>query len=160
MQRHIFFPGSVDFGGGLYRLGAGAQNTGDVNLTFKRYFERPVRLTIENDRVVEIAGDGFDAVALTSYFAGWDDPAAYMISHVGWGLNPGARWESLLLYDKNEVNGTELRAVEGSFLISTGANEFIGRHTLCHFDFPMRDCSVWIDDAQVVDRGRLTEEFR
>ncbi|MEM7188293.1 MAG: peptidase M29, partial [Pseudomonadota bacterium] len=135
-------------------------NTGDVNLTFKRYFETPVRLEIENDRVVEIAGDGLDAVALRSYFSGWDDPEAYMISHVGWGLNPGASWDSLFLYDKNEVNGTELRAVEGSFMISTGANEFAGRYTPCHFDFPMRACSVWIDDAQVVDQGRLTEEFR
>ncbi|MFY9238679.1 MAG: peptidase M29 [Roseovarius sp.] len=135
-------------------------NTGDVNLTFKRYFESPVCLTIENDRVTEIAGDGLDAVSLRSYFAAWDDPEAYTISHVGWGLNPGARWDSLHLYDKNEINATELRAVEGNFLISTGANEFAGRYTPCHFDFPMRDCSVWIDDAQVVGAGRLLPEFK
>lgn len=135
-------------------------NTGDVNLTFKRYFESPVTLTIEDDRVTDIAGEGLDAVSLQSYFAAWNDPEAYTISHVGWGLNPGARWDSLHLYDKNEINGTELRAVEGNFLISTGANEFADRYTLCHFDFPMRDCSVWIDAVQVVDAGRLLPEFQ
>ena len=31
---------------------------GDVNLTFKRYLEAPVRLTIENDYVTRIEGDG------------------------------------------------------------------------------------------------------
>ena len=38
---------------------------GDVNLTFKRYIESPVRLTIENDYVTRIDGDGLDA-ALTA----------------------------------------------------------------------------------------------
>src|SRR5213595_2878787 len=34
---------------------------GDVNLTFKRYLESPVRLTLENDYVTAIDGDGTDA---------------------------------------------------------------------------------------------------
>ena len=135
-------------------------NAGDVNLTFKRYFESPVRLNFEDDHVVSIDGEGLDAVTLRSYFAAWDDPNAYLVSHVGWGLNPGARWESLMMYDKNEYNGTELRAVEGSFLISTGANEFAGRHTVCHFDFPMRDCTITLDGETVVDRGRLAADFQ
>ena len=135
-------------------------NTGDVNLTFKRYFESPVRLTVEDDHLIAIEGDGLDAVTLRSYFAAWEDPNAYLVSHVGWGLNPGARWESLMMYDKNEYNGTELRAVEGSFMISTGANEFAGRHTVCHFDFPMRDCTVTVDGEIVVDAGKLAPDYR
>lgn len=135
-------------------------DVGDVNLTFKRYVESRVRLTIVNDRVTEIAGDGLDAVSLRSYLASWQDPDAYTVSHVGWGLNPGAYWDSLHLYDKNEVNGTELRAIEGNFLFSTGANEFAGRFTKCHFDFPMRNCDLWIDDMQVLSEGALTPAFK
>lgn len=130
-------------------------DVGDVNLTFKRYLESPVSLQIENDRVVKIEGSGLDAQLLRSYYEGWNDPNAYTISHVGWGVNPGARWDALTMYDKGDVNGTELRAIAGSFLISTGANEFAGRYTGCHFDLPMRNCDVFVDDTQVIAAGTL-----
>src|SRR5687767_14225223 len=39
---------------------------GDVNLTFKRYIETPVRLVIENDYVTKIEGEGLDAALLRS----------------------------------------------------------------------------------------------
>lgn len=130
---------------------------GDVNLTFKRYIEKPVELIIENDFVVEIAGQGLDADLLRSYYAAWRDPLAYGVSHVGWGLNPGARWEALTMYDKTQINGTELRAFAGNFLISTGANDFAGRFTEGHFDFPMRNCTVALDGELVVDQGRLVD---
>ncbi|MBT5671060.1 MAG: hypothetical protein HOJ43_05225 [Betaproteobacteria bacterium] len=60
-----------------------------------------------------------------------------------------------MMYDKGQVNGTELRAIAGSFLISTGANEFANRYTNCHFDLPMRNCSVKLDDLEVINEGRL-----
>lgn len=130
-------------------------DVGDINLTFKRYFESQVRLTVENDRVVSIEGTGLDAQLMRTYYEGWQDPNAYAVSHVGWGLNPGARWDSLTMYDKDDINGTEMRAIAGSFLFSTGANEFADRFTSCHFDLPMRNCTVSIDDVTVVDSGRL-----
>lgn len=130
-------------------------DVGDINLTFKRYIESPVRLTIEHDRVVSIEGDGLDAQLMRTYYEGWDDPNAYAVSHVGWGLNPGARWDSLTMYDKADINGTEMRAIAGSFLFSTGANEFADRFTNCHFDLPMRNCTVSIDGTTVVDGGQL-----
>ncbi len=133
-------------------------DVGDVNLTFKRYIERPVTLRIEDDHVVGIEGDGLDAELMRSYYQSWNDPNAYAISHVGWGVNPGARWEALTMYDKGDVNGTELRALAGSFLVSTGANEFAERFTDCHFDLPMRNCTVAIDGETVVDAGQLVPE--
>ena len=130
-------------------------DVGDVNLTFKRYFETQVTLVIENDFVTAIEGDGLDAQLMRSYYEGWNDPNAYAISHVGWGLNPGARWDALMMYDKTQVNCTELRALPGSFLISTGANEFAGRYTNCHFDLPMRNCSVSLDGQEIIKAGDL-----
>src|SRR5881398_3658293 len=42
---------------------------GDVNLTFKRYLESPIRLTLEADYVTQVAGDGADAEMMRSYLA-------------------------------------------------------------------------------------------
>ena len=128
---------------------------GDVNLTFKRYLEKPVVLTVQDDHVTDIAGHHLDAELMRSYFAAWGDRAAYAVSHVGWGMNPTARWDAMAFYDKNDFNGTELRAFAGNFLYSTGANEVAGRHTLGHFDLPLRGCTVTLDDTVVVARGQL-----
>ncbi len=128
---------------------------GDVNLTFKRYMESPVRLTIVDDYITDIEGDGLDAALMTSYFEAWGDKEAYAVSHVGWGMNTAARWDALTMYDKSQVNGTELRAFGGNFLYSTGANEVAGRHTLGHFDLPMRRCTVALDGTDVVTDGVL-----
>ncbi|MEP7281171.1 MAG: peptidase M29 [Rubrivivax sp.] len=128
---------------------------GDVNLSFKRYLADPVRLTIADDHVVHIDGDSVDAELMRGYFAAWGDPAAYAASHLGWGLNPRARWDAMTFYDKADFNGTELRAFAGNFLYSTGANEVAGRHTLGHFDLPLRGCTVTLDGVAVVEQGVL-----
>lgn len=128
---------------------------GDVNLTFKRYLEQPVTLRIEDDTITRIEGAGVDADLMRSYIAAWGDREAYAVSHVGYGLNAAARWDSMALYDKRDFNGTELRAFAGNFLYSTGANEVAGRHTLGHFDLPLRQCTVQLDGTTVVDAGRL-----
>ena len=130
-------------------------NRGDVNLTFKRYLESPITLTIKDDYVTDIEGDSFDADLMRSYMSAWGDREAYAVSHLGWGMTPGARWDSLIMYDKGDVNGAELRAFAGNFLLSTGANEAAGRHTLGHFDIPMRGCTIALDDKVIIDRGTL-----
>ncbi|MEE4339692.1 hypothetical protein [Erythrobacter sp.] len=132
---------------------------GDINITFKRYLEKPIRLVIEKDYVTAVEGTGADADLMRAYFEAWDDPEAYGTSHVGWGMNPGARWESLLLYDKGDVNGIESRAFAGNFLFSTGANPFANRHTLGHFDLPVRGCTITLDDTPVVVEGKLVPEL-
>lgn len=149
----LCFPRSGAVGGTL------VLDRGDVNLTFKRYLESPVRLTIERDYVIDIGGDGLDAELMRSYFAAWGDREAYAVSHVGWGMNPAARWDAMTMYDKSDFNGTELRAFAGNFLYSTGANEVAGRHTLGHFDLPLRGCTVTLDDRTVVEQGRLAGDL-
>lgn len=132
---------------------------GDVNLTFGRYVESPVTLTIDDDVIVDIAGDGLDAELFREYLAAFDDRDAYATSHVGWGMNPAARWDVLALYDRRELWGTEVRAFAGNFLYSTGANETAGRFTAGHFDLPMRHCSVTLDGSPVVTDGRLIADL-
>jgi len=132
-------------------------DAGDVNLTFKRYLERPLSLTIEDDYVTRIEGKGTDGELMRRYFAAWGDKEAYATSHVGWGLNEGARYEALAMYDRRDTNGTEIRAYAGNFLYSTGANEFAGRYTEGHFDLPVRGTTIRLDGVAVVAEGRLTD---
>jgi len=128
---------------------------GDMNLTFKRYFESKVELTLENDYVTNIQGQGTDAALMRDYFASFGEAEAYATSHVGWGFNRAARYEALTMYDKADINGTELRAVAGNFLYSTGANEFANRFTRGHFDLPMMQCDIALDGVLVVEQGVL-----
>jgi 2,5-dihydroxypyridine 5,6-dioxygenase len=110
---------------------------------------------IEDDYCTQVAGDNVDAELMRGYLAAWGDREAYAVSHLGWGLNRGARWDSMLFHDKADFNGTELRAFAGNFLYSTGANEVAGRHTLGHFDLPVRGCTVRLDGVAVVENGML-----
>jgi 2,5-dihydroxypyridine 5,6-dioxygenase len=135
--------------------GALVLDRGDVNLTFKRYLQDPVRLVIDDDRVTEVQGSNVDAELMRGYFASWNDPLAYAVSHIGWGLNRSARWDAMTFYDKADFNGTELRAFAGNFLYSTGANEVAGRYTAGHFDLPLRGCTVALDGKVVVKDGQL-----
>jgi 2,5-dihydroxypyridine 5,6-dioxygenase len=132
---------------------------GDVNLTFKRYLESPVTLTVADDYVTAIDGAGLDAELMRSYYAAWGDREAYAVSHAGWGMNPAARWDAMTMYDRRDINGTELRAFAGNFLYSTGANEVAGRFTAGHFDLPMRNCTIALDNRVVVEAGKLQGEL-
>jgi 2,5-dihydroxypyridine 5,6-dioxygenase len=132
---------------------------GDLNLTFKRYVEQPIRLTFENDYAVKIEGDNLDTELMRAYLDGWDDREALASSHIGWGMNPKARWDAVPFYDKGDFNGTEQRAYAGNFLFSMGANEHIGRHTLGHFDLPMRGCTLVLDNTTIIENGRLLGEL-
>ena len=93
--------------------------TGDINLTFKKYFDTEVSFDIENDFIKKIYGKGADKKLIEKYFKSFNDKNSYATSHVGWGLNNKARYEALTMYDKSELNGTELRALSGCFLYST-----------------------------------------
>jgi 2,5-dihydroxypyridine 5,6-dioxygenase len=125
---------------------------GDVNLTFKRYLETPVRLTLEADYVTRVAGEGTDAELMRQYLAAWGDREAYAVSHVGFGMNPKARYEALTMYDRRDTTGTEIRALAGNFL-------FAGRYTAGHFDLPVMRTTITVDDTVVVRDGALLDVF-
>lgn len=145
----LAFPGPNTVNGRI------VMDVGDMNLTFKTYLASPIDFTVENDFVTEIKGDGLDAELFREYMAAWEDPLAYSFSHVGWGMNPDARWVSGALYDKRDMQAVEFRAWAGNFLWSTGANQYAGRFTEGHFDLPMRRCTIALDGQIVVKEGVL-----
>ena len=149
----VSFPKSNGVNGTL------VMDAGDMNLTFKRYLTSPITMTLDNDYVVDLRGEGADAAMMRAYLAAWGDREAYAVSHVGFGMNPRARYESLAMYDMRDTNGTELRAVAGNFLFSTGANEFAGRYTAGHFDLPVMGTTIALDGQVVVQDGVLQDVF-
>lgn len=132
---------------------------GDVNLTFKTYVRDRVELIVEDDTVTAIVGDGVDALLLREYLASFGEPEAFATSHVGWGMNTAARRTAMALWDKADHNGTELRAVAGNVVFSTGANEVAGRYCRGHVDLPLFGCTVRLDGEAVVTDGVLRPDL-
>lgn len=128
---------------------------GDVLLPFNTYVQAPVNLTIEAGFIRDIRG-GLDADLLTSYIRSFDDPRGYGMSHVGWGLDERAHWHGLTQFGGGM--GMELRSFYGNVMFSIGPNNELGgpNDTACHFDIPMRGCSLYLDDELIVDAGELT----
>lgn len=131
---------------------------GDILLPQKGYVADRVELTVENGYATRIEG-GLDAELLNDYMASFKDPEAYAISHIGWGLQPRARWSTLGLYDREASIGMDARAYEGNFLFSLGPNNEAGgsRTTACHIDIPLRNCTVRLDGEDVVRQGKVLD---
>src|SRR5215212_240764 len=82
----LFTGGSDEGVNGTVVLGPG-----DIVFPFKSYVTSPIELRIEQGRVVDIRGE-LDADLLREYMLGFDDPDAYGISHIGWGMLETAKW--------------------------------------------------------------------
>jgi 2,5-dihydroxypyridine 5,6-dioxygenase len=129
---------------------------GDILCAFKQYVQTAVTLRVEKGMVVEISGEGMDAQLMRSYIDSFNDPRAYAISHIGWGLNEKARWYqfsvSRQLQSEHVMNAL---AFYGNVLFSLGPNLELGgtNDTACHLDLPMQNCSLWLDDVQILHEG-------
>lgn len=132
---------------------------GDILLPQKRYCNERIVLTVENGYATKIEG-GIDAELLNDYMAAFNDPESFAISHIGWGLQPRARWSTLGLYDREATIGMDARAFEGNFLFSLGPNNEAGgsRTTTCHIDIPLRRCTVRLDGEDVVREGKVLDQ--
>ncbi|CUJ36187.1 2,5-dihydroxypyridine 5,6-dioxygenase [Achromobacter xylosoxidans] len=132
---------------------------GDILLPMKDYVTDPITLTVERGYVTRIQG-GLQAEVLRDYMASYEDPEAYAVSHIGWGLQPRAHWSMLGHYGKETHIGMDARAFEGNFLWSMGPNNEAGgqRTTACHIDIPMRRCTVMLDERAVVIDGVVQDE--
>jgi 2,5-dihydroxypyridine 5,6-dioxygenase len=131
---------------------------GDIFAAFKRYLQAPVTLTVREGYVVDIAGDGMDAVLLKNYLESFNDPRGYAISHIGWGLNERANWHHFAAsQDLDNEYVMNALSFYGNVLFSLGPNSELGgtNDTPCHMDMPMRGCSLWVDDVQVLDEGKV-----
>jgi 2,5-dihydroxypyridine 5,6-dioxygenase len=129
---------------------------GDILCAFKKYVETPVTLKIRDGNVVHISGSGVDAHLIDSYIKSFDDDRAYAVSHIGWGLNEKARWYQFSVTRQLPAEHVmNALAFYGNVLFSLGPNLEVGgdNDTACHLDLPMRQCSLWLDDTQILQDG-------
>jgi len=134
-----------------------------VILPYCRYVVDEVRVQVKAGHIVSVEG-GLDAKLMRDWLAEGkenpDDRDPYAISHLGWGMNPQARWYQMALNgDEPERNRAAMRVWPGNFLFSTGPNTQGGgkRSTRGHYDVPMRDCNVFLDGKAVIENGRLLD---
>jgi len=134
-----------------------------VILPYCRYVQDHIELEVKDGHITSING-GLDATLMREWlregeeFEGDRDP--YALSHLGWGMNPQCRWDSIALYgDAPERSHAAARSFPGNFLFSTGPNTQGGgkRRTRGHYDLPMRDCTITLDGKTIIDTGRLVD---
>lgn len=134
---------------------------GDILLPFKKYARAPITVTIEKGFIVDIKG-GYDAEFMRKFMESFNDPRAYAMVHVGWGLENRANWTVLGLYNPEAQLGMDARSFAGNFLWSSGPNTEAGgdRDTPCHLDIPLRNCSVSLDgEVMTLELGRSVAIF-
>ena len=92
--------------------GTAVVNTGDIiYYPAAQYVRDPITLEIEGGKVTDINGTGLDAEFLRDYIRRYDDPRAYAVSHIGWGLNERALWDYMATINSNEGGAMDGRAV-------------------------------------------------
>ena len=135
-----------------------------VILPYVRYVQDRVKLEIRDGFIRNIEG-GLDAKLMHDWLEdnrrAPDDIDGHAVSHLGWGLNPQARWDNIALRgDEPENHRAAIRTFPGNFLFSTGPNTEGGgkRATRGHYDVPMRDCTVLLDNDVVIERGKFVDE--
>lgn len=134
-----------------------------VILPYCRYVQDPVTLEIRDGFIRNVEG-GLDAKLMRDWLEdnreSADDMDPYAVSHLGWGLNPQALWYSIALNgDSPERSRAAARTFPGNFLFSTGPNSQGGgtRKTRGHYDVPMRDCTITLDNQTIVENGKIVD---
>ncbi|RMX05679.1 leucyl aminopeptidase [Corticibacter populi] len=129
---------------------------GDILLPQNLMVREPITYTIEKGWITDIRG-GLEAQIVKAYMESFNDPRGRGMSHVGWGMNPQAKWHNFVPGEFPGGMGMEPRSFYGNVMFSTGPNNELGgpNDTACHLDIPMRGCSLFLDDAPVVIDGDI-----
>jgi 2,5-dihydroxypyridine 5,6-dioxygenase len=124
-----------------------------ILLPYQAFTREPINFTIEAGKITAIDG-GVEASILAEYIAGFDDPDAYAISHIGWGMHERAKWSALATTPPGSI-GMDGRSYLGNVMFSTGPNVELGgtNATPCHIDLPMRFCDLFLDGEPIIVNG-------
>ena len=126
-----------------------------------RYVSEPIVLEISKGMIVNIKGGGAEGAILRNFIAGFHDPKAYAVSHIGWGLDQNAQWNFLALSpEASQSVGADGRCHYGEVLFSLGPNTELGGNnaTLCHLDIPLKNCSLFLDGRPILQDGEVIPE--
>ncbi len=114
--------------------------------------KQPIKLHVKEGVIVEIEG-GEDAIAFDKWLRGFNHPQMLRPAHLSFGINPGAKLTGNILEDERVWGATEWgigyvsRRLTGSAPIEAPS----------HTDGICLNSSVWLDDVQILDKGKYVE---
>ena len=111
----------------------------------------PVRLEVKGGKIERVEG-GKEAAEFEAWLRGLNDPNMFLMAHISYGFNPGARLSGDVLEDERIWGCTEwgIGAV-GPYLVPPE-----GRFAASHSDGISLNSSVWLDGIQALDKGKVT----
>jgi 2,5-dihydroxypyridine 5,6-dioxygenase len=133
----------------------------DIIFRLGRYVEEPINITIREGRITEIEG-GATARLLSDYLAHWEDDKAYIVSHIGWGCEHRALWNTLGIRFPDGGGVMDAESLIGNMQIAFGSNfmrALGGKNvTAAHIDIPCRNHTIYVDEQLIVDQGQMVPE--
>jgi len=114
--------------------------------------EKPIVLTICAGEVVKIEG-GKQAVEFENWLKSFKHPQMLKLAHVCYGFNPGAKLTGDILEDERIWGATEW----GIGNVGPGLIKPNGISGPSHTDGICLNTSVWLDDKQIMDKGKMIE---
>ena len=110
----------------------------------------PVKLHVKNGKVMKIEG-AKEATEFEAWLKSFSDSNMLMMAHVCYGFHPGAKLTGNILEDERVWGGTEwgLGNVGPMYLPPHG------KPAASHTDGICLNSSVWLDEVQLTDKGRI-----
>ena len=113
--------------------------------------KEPIKLYVRKGRVEKLEG-GKDALALDAWLNSFQDPSMFRVAHLSFGANPGAKLTGNIVEDERVWGSTEWGlGYVGPDLTNDGSPITAASHT----DGTCLNTSVYLDDVQVFDNGKL-----
>ncbi|MHB9031972.1 MAG: M29 family metallopeptidase [Anaerolineae bacterium] len=129
---------------------------GDILLGAHQHSRSEIELTFQAGQLVNVEG-GVEAKLFENTLHAAGDPGALRIAHAGWGTDQRADWN---------VIGMDSESFYGGITVALGRNTFdspapysgLGgvNESRIHYDICLRNVSLYLDGAQIIDDGRFT----
>lgn len=126
---------------------------GTLTPPYGRQVTEPVKLTVKDSVIVKIEG-GRDAVEFEKWLKSFDDEGMFKLAHIAYGFNPGAMLTGNIVEDERVWGSTEW----GIGYVSPYDAPPVGQAAKSHCDGICLDSSVWLDDRQILDEGKVIDE--
>ncbi len=109
--------------------------------------KNPIKLFVKNGRIVEIDGE-YEAKLFKAWLESFNDPRMFMIAHLSYGCNPGAKLTGNILEDERVWGVVE-------WGIGFQSATFKGKlgSAASHTDGICLAPTVWADDEKIIENG-------